>query len=153
MIIPWKSFKEATPANDAVFFYTLCPLHSHHYTATATIYRIHDQYLQVKRLKDEAWTTIGPYGTYIPDEDKGKHFWVPFDDLPFKAAPTLKHTWTRCPLCNGEQSVRPVISNLAGEAIPRRDPLTGNLVYVKRCSVCGATFSLDARAVERRGIL
>lgn len=65
----------------------------------------------------------------------------------------LKRTWSRCPLCNSEDSVKPVISNLAGNVKPRRDPLTRKLVYIKRCSVCGATFFLDARAVEHRGIL
>lgn len=65
----------------------------------------------------------------------------------------LSHTWSRCPLCNSEDSVKPVISNLAGDVKPRMDTLTGKHVYVKRCSVCGATFSLDARTVERRGIL
>lgn len=66
---------------------------------------------------------------------------------------TLTRTWSRCPLCNSEDSVKPVISNLAGDVEPRRDPLTGKLTYIKRCSVCGATFYLDARTVERRGIL
>lgn len=66
---------------------------------------------------------------------------------------TLTHTWSRCPLCNGEDSVKPVISNLAGDVEPRRDPLTGKLVYIKRCSVCGVTFSLDAKTVEKRGVL
>ncbi len=65
----------------------------------------------------------------------------------------LSRTWTTCPLCNSEDSVKPVISNLAGDVKPRMDTLTGKLVYIKRCSVCGATFSLDARTVERRGIL
>ena len=65
----------------------------------------------------------------------------------------LSRTWTRCPLCNSEDSVKPVISNLAGDVEPRMSPLTGKFAYVKRCSVCGATFYLDARAVERRGIL
>lgn len=66
---------------------------------------------------------------------------------------TLSHTWSRCPLCNSEDSVKPVISNLSGDVEPRKDPLTDKFVYIKRCSVCGATFSLDARTVERRGIL
>lgn len=65
----------------------------------------------------------------------------------------LSHTWSRCPLCNSEDSVKPVISNLAGDVELRRDPLTGKPVYIKRCSVCGANFYLDARSVERRGIL
>lgn len=66
---------------------------------------------------------------------------------------TLKRTWSRCPLCSSEDSVKPVISNLAGDVKPRMDPLTGKPVYVKRCSVCGATFYLDARTVEQRGVL
>lgn len=66
---------------------------------------------------------------------------------------TLKRTWTRCPLCTSEDSVKPIISNLVGDVKPRRDPLIGKLVYIKRCSVCGTTFYPDARTVERRGVL
>lgn len=153
MIIPWKSFKDEKPADDAVFFHTLFPLHTHNYSASATICRIHDGCLQVRRLKDETWRTVGPYDKYMPDDVKDKHFWIYFNDLPFTEGPTLKHTWTRCPLCNTEDSVKPVISNLAGDVELRRDPLTGKLVYIKRCSVCGAIFSLDARTVEQRGII
>lgn len=153
MTIPWKSFESEIPADDAVFFHTLCPLHTHHYSESATVCRIHDGCLQVRRLKDELWQTVGPYDKYMTDSEKPKHFWIYFNELPFCPQPTLKHTWTRCPLCNSEDSVKPVISNLAGNVELRRDPLTGKLVYIKRCSVCGATFSLDARTVERRGIL
>ena len=153
MTIPWKSFESETPADDAVFFHTLCPLHTHHYSESATVCRIHDGCLQVRRLKDELWRNVGPYDKYMTDDVKPKHFWIYVNELPFCPQPTLKHSWTRCPLCNSEDSVKPVISNLAGDVELRRDPLTGKLAYVKRCSVCGATFSLDARTVERRGIL
>lgn len=89
--------------------------------------------------------------------NKNRHiycgYWAYVDDQPYTYQSNIKLTCQRCPICGKEDSLKPIISNLAGDVKSRIDPATGKSVYYKRCNNCGFRTVHDALFVERNGIL
>ena len=148
----WHKFDE-TPKEDAVFYcvYTKdddAPIEEH------TYHRMHRGSLQIQFTTNGEWTSVGSYSDYI---NKNRHiycgYWAYVDDQPYTYHSNIKLTCQRCPICGKEDSLKPIISNLAGDVKSRIDPATGKSVYYKRCNNCGFRTVHDALFVERNGIL